>query len=171
MSSNPLDQLRPIIHPTYGVSVWPLAPGWWILIIFVVVMFVAIMLLRPMFKLRKQQKKIQTHTQQLLNALFEDCKKQPDTSLALQAYLQGSNDIFKRVIHGNPCLSQFSHLVGNHWTAFISRIDPESSFATLYGNNLYAPRCKEKINLEELHHWATAWVLLASKKPRKEISP
>lgn len=170
MNNTLLDQLRPIIQPAHEISAWPLATGWWLLMAFFLVMIAALIFLRPMIKSWKQQKQIRIHTQQLLNTLYLDCTRESDVALGLQHYLQTSNDIFKRIIHKHPHLSHFSHLTGNDWTTFIFRLDPEAPFAKFYGDNLYAQRCQDKINLDELHNWACAWAILATKKRAREIT-
>ena len=164
MNNNLLDQLKPIILPDYAVSFWPLAIGWWLLLALVIFLIAGFVFLRPVLKLRKQQKQIRENTLQILNVLYSDCMKESDASLALQGYLQKSNDVFKRVVHTNTDLAKYSHLAGKNWVALIDAIDPGCPFATLYGDNLYAARCNQKINLDELHRWACAWIAMANKR-------
>jgi hypothetical protein len=180
MSNDLLDQLRPIKLPDNSISVWPLAPGWWILLGIILLVCTGFIFLRPLLKSRRQKQQLRENTLGLLSTLFADCKKEADTALALQVYLQKSNDIFKRVIHNSPQLSGFSSLSGDDWADFLARIDPKSPYAKLYGNNLYALRCNEKISLDELHHWAITWLSSVAKrgtaarlgnKPAQEISP
>lgn len=156
--------------PDYAVSLWPLAPGWWILLALPVLGMVGFVLLGPWLRSRRQRRQRQQNTIALLNELFLDCKKEGDVSLVLQLYLQKSNDVFKRVVHSNPRLASNSQLSGAAWVDFIKRLDPDSVFANLYGDNLYARRCPDKINLEALHQWSLHWVAIA-QKARQEISP
>ena len=170
MNNDLLEQLRPIHMPEHAIGIWPLAPGWWLLLALPVLVLLVLVLLQPLLKARRQKQQIQQNTKALLNALYMACKKETDFPLALQIYLQKSNDIFKRVIHSDPRLSGFAHLSGSSWVSFIAKVDPTTTFATLYGDSLYARRCQEKINLDDLHQWALQWVQQAQTKVQ-DITP
>ncbi len=172
MANNPLDELRPIILPNYDVSAWPLAAGWWILLGILLVLAACIYILRPIFKAYKAKKQRQENTLYLLNQLYTECSQQKDRPKALQHYLQNSNDIFKRLVHADKKLALFAQLTGKEWINFILKVDPEGSFAKLYGDTLYASQCNEtinneSINLADLHHWAEQWIGLLAKSAKK----
>jgi len=170
--NNPLDQLRPIVLPDYDVSAWPLAMGWWILLTIALLLIAGTFVLRPILKARRDKKLQQENTLQLLNNLYKECLQQADQPKALQGYLQGSNEIFKRVVHADQNLLSFAPLTGKDWINFILKVneknpDAQTHFAQLYGDTLYASQCHEAIHLEHLHHWASAWSRQLVKESRK----
>jgi|SRR5690606_9087968 len=168
--ADPLDQLLPIIPPEHDVSWWPLASGWWILLGTVCVMLLLTWWLRPILETRRIEKKRWESAYSLLQALYDTCQTQKDSSIGLQEYLQNSNAIFKRVINHfgkDPEITAFS---GKKWVNFLAKIYPGAGgeYAHLYGESLYAKRCTENVTLEGLHAWAYSW-LTALKKQIKDI--
>lgn len=170
---DPLDQLRPILLPSHEVSSWPLAPGWWILIAIVSVLIILGWWLKPKILAQRALNKRWKHSQFLLENLYQDCHKQSDLPVALQYYLQQSNEIFKRSIRHLADNSSLPVLNGDTWVHFLGAIPLPITgrYEYLYGNQLYAKSCGENIQLEDLHHWACAWLIAFKKHHKKYTSP
>lgn len=165
-SLSQLDLLRPLAPPDHGISAWPLAAGWWILLGFCCAAIATYLLLKPWLKRRRADQQIRLHTRSLLDALYQECQHISPAPVATQRYLQHSNEIFKRVIHLHPSLASAWPLTGSAWCAFLAKVDAKQTelFAPLYGDALYAAQCTRTIDLESLHHWACDWSLAVQRQ-------
>jgi len=159
-SSDPLDQLHPIIMPEHSVSWLPLAPGWWVLAGLLLVIPALIWWMKPRILARQLEKKLWQSSRNLLEQLYLECYSQPEITLALQNYLQSSNVIFKRAVHYFLKDPAAGSLVGEEWVEFLKKVylPVKDGYEYLYGQQLYAKSCKENIKLEELHGWAVCWI-------------
>lgn len=83
-ASNPLAQLRDI-HLPEPVSWWPLAPGWWLLI---VAMFILLVWLGIKWRQRQQFRKAFIRCRQEINAIAEAYQKNPDNRQLIAQYSQ-----------------------------------------------------------------------------------
>lgn len=98
-----LPELRDIHLPTEGISIFPLAVGWWILPIVIIVFFFAI---RLIFMLRRQSKKL--YARYLLNKTAKEN--------TLDSVVKMS-EILRRI-----CLKKYPEAVayeGKNWTDFL----------------------------------------------------
>lgn len=165
---NPLDQLRPIVLPQHDISWWPLAPGWWALIISPLVILALVYWLKPQILSRQAEKKRWQSIHSLLEKLYLECQSRKENSLALQDYLQNSNAILKRTVHYFGSDPAIGSLIGDEWIKFLKKIyaPKTTSYAYLYSQQLYAKTCTENISLDELHHWACAWVKAFQKQSK-----
>lgn len=168
---DPLEQLRPIVLPTHDVSWWPLAPGWWVLMAVLLLIVIIAWCLKPGFVTRQTFRKRWQYTQTLLENLYIECSAKGESPVALQHYLQQSSEIFKRTVRHLADNPSIASLTGEKWINFLKSIPLATTdhYEHLYGNQLYARRCEQNINLEDLHRWACAW-LKAFKKHHKKYA-
>ncbi len=158
--SNPLDQLRPIIQPAHDISWWPLAPGWWLLLGLLIVLVLFTLWLKARSRTKQAEKKRWDNAYQNLEDFYQECLSQKDRSVAIQNYLQKSNEILKRAVHHHVTYASQATLTGNDWVSFLKTIPLARNIccAHFYGNQLYAKRCEENIPIEEIHQWTCAWL-------------
>lgn len=111
MNADPLAQLRDI-HAAAQASVWPPAPGWWIL--FALLLLVLVLLGRFFYK----RQKIRQRRQQML-AWVDTLNSLVDPDDQPQAYLAGLNRIFKVVALKAFPEENCAALSGAEWVSFL----------------------------------------------------
>ena len=151
--SNPLDQLPPIILPE-AISWWPLAIGWWIVIILSV--FIALVL--SIYCVRSYKAKVlkraATHEGQQL----------------YQAYLQ-TNDSYDYIAQYNQllrrfCLQQFPNvfcasLSGDAWLQQLDKLAGKNLYQSSTGRQLltlYQAKYCEDIDVSALNALLNQWL-------------
>lgn len=165
--NDPLASLRPIVLPEHGVSYWPLAPGWWILLGLLATGLLLAWYLRPRLMKVRHRRKLQRDSLQALDALYEQCRQQNNQAESLQHYLQGCNDIFKRSLHWQHPGSAALSLCGEPWVQWLQKHNPaaaQADFSRHFGNGLYGRRCDGDMPLLALHTWAKHWLQHFHKK-------
>ncbi|PID46406.1 MAG: hypothetical protein CSB47_04375 [Proteobacteria bacterium] len=116
---NPVEELRDIHLPS-EVSWWPLAPGWWGL------MLVALLCLFLLFKwLRHVQKKKQTIAM-IMNALDE---LEAEENLDDKAWLEKMSTLLRRVAINQHGRQVAAGLVGQDWLAYLDNSGKTEQFS------------------------------------------
>ena len=108
---NPLDQLKGIHTPT-DVSAWPLAWGWWGIIIAVILLIVSSILLW------KRYRQFALAKRQALVLVEQIDPEAPDAIATL-------NQILKRVSRHYDSASNVASMYGDQWTIYLMKRLPE----------------------------------------------
>ncbi|MEK1908016.1 MAG: DUF4381 domain-containing protein [Pseudomonas sp.] len=117
---NPLDQLQPTIAPP-PVSWWPLAPGWWLLLILVPLLGWGLWYLRRYLPQRKQREQAEQLLDPLrLAALAELARMvRPYDGQHAGPWLQQLNALLKRLARAHYPQEHSHVLSGRAWLAFL----------------------------------------------------
>ena len=116
------------VHDVPVPSLWPLAPGWWAVILVVVLLTVLV----AVFVWRARQRR------QRANALFDAALAQAESPAQR---LQAMSDLLRRAARGKRASAET--LSGAAWLAFLEEGMPAGSFTALPGayieSGLYVP--------------------------------
>ncbi|MBB2496376.1 DUF4381 domain-containing protein [Aquipseudomonas ullengensis] len=117
---NPLDQLQPTIAPP-PVSWWPLAPGWWLLLILIPLLGWGLWYLRRYLPQRKQHQQAEQVLDPLrLAALAELARMvRPYDGQHAGPWLQQLNALLKRLARAHYPQEHSHVLSGRAWLAFL----------------------------------------------------
>ena len=116
---NPLDELKDIHLPS-TVDWWPLAPGWWVSAVLVLII---VALLWALLRKRKQNK-------QRLNLVmvpFETLAS--DTSLSSQDWLNELSMLIRRIAISSQGRNDTAGLVGSDWLAYLDKSGNTNGFS------------------------------------------
>lgn len=145
-----LSQLKDI-HLPDTITAWPIAFGWWTVLVLTVLLVAAAIYFWLHLKAKNANKKAALH---LLNLKYEQFKANADA----QAFLQHSNQILKRY-----CLKQYPAAVGLSglaWTDFLIRHSEKTFFnetlAHAMSEGLYQKNCQ--YNVDELYQACSSWL-------------
>lgn len=131
--SDPLANLRDI-HLPGDVSWWPLAPGWWILVVVVIAVLVWSLL---------QWRKRQKHRQLVIEVTNElaDIQTQYLNHHSEQILVQNYSELLRRLIMLHQGRADTANLLGNDWLDALNQYLPEESldehFITLMTEGKY----------------------------------
>jgi hypothetical protein len=148
--SNPLNDLADI-HLPDGVSWWPLAPGWWVLIALAMIIAIALYYVR-----RHQQRNHYRHLslQELLKAY------QQQSSPAV--YLQQVSSILRRTAMSAYPKNFNSSIKGDEWLLWLDAHCPATADSFAHGTGralLVGPYQKAPdVDVAALHQLCTHWV-------------
>jgi hypothetical protein len=151
---DPLAELRDI-HLPDAVSLWPPAPGWWLigLLLLSALVLVAYQLWR-----RHQRRAYRRGGDAELQALYASWQKTRDT----QVFLQNLNALLKRVALRSFPATDVAALSGASWTLFLDQNYPGSDTPVFAGSALefgpYAPSVAD-VDVTLLHEVCQRWVL------------
>lgn len=143
---NPLDQLQPLIRPA-PVQWWPLAPGWWLLLLLIPLLAWAIWRFRaalPVVKVR-QRRDEQPLDPVRVAALAELASlPKPYDGAPAGAWLQQINGLLKRLCRNHYPHSQSHTLNGRKWLAFLDNRCPAAGLTRwmILVEGAYKPECK-----------------------------
>jgi len=145
-----ISQLKDI-HLPHAISDWPMAFGWWALLILIVILISAGIYFWRRYKIKNANKKAALR---LLALKYSQFKTNQDS----QAFLQQSNEVLKRY-----CLKQYpaaNSLSGLAWTDFLIRHSDKTFFneelANAISKGLYQAQCK--YNADELYTACKSWL-------------
>lgn len=113
---SPLDQLADI-HLPDGVSWWPLAPGWWILIGLLIVAAIGVYLWRR----RAAQNAYRIVAQHQLTGIYADYQQTQNAA----AYLQALSLLLRRTALTAYPYSFNASIKGNEWLAWLDSVCPD----------------------------------------------
>ncbi|QHF02552.1 DUF4381 family protein [Pseudomonas asturiensis] len=142
---NPLDQLQHLIAPE-AVSFWPLAPGWWLLLLLIPALGWGAWRLRTLLPVKASK----TRTEQPLDpvriaALAELASlPKPYDGAPAGAWLQQINGLLKRLCRNHYPHSQSHTLNGRKWLAFLDNRCPAAGLTRwmILVEGAYKPECK-----------------------------
>lgn len=151
--SSPLDQLADI-HLPDGVSWWPLAPGWWILMGIIVLIVTAFILWRKRYIKRRYRQQAITLLQQAYG------QYQVDQQSAV--YLQQLSELLRRVARTSYGGLFNPSIKNKAWLQWLDQSCPElkQKFSTGPGQLLLTgPYQKNpQAELEPLHQLSLEWI-------------
>ena len=143
---NPLDQLQPTIAPP-PVSWWPLAPGWWALLVLLPLLLWGLWYLRRYLPQRRQA--VQTQEQPLdplrQAALAELARLvRPYDGQHAGPWLQQLNALLKRLCRERYPESASHTLSSRAWLAFLDNRCPAAGLTRwmVLVEGAYKPECK-----------------------------
>lgn len=152
-ASSPLDQLADI-HLPDGVSWWPLAPGWWILLALITLAVIGFLVWRH----RKQQDYYRGVAQQELEHIYKDYQLSHNSS----AYLQALSVLLRRTALTAYPQTFNASIKGIDWLIWLDAVCPElnDSFSGEIGQALLiGPYQKNpQVDIEGLHQLSTRWI-------------
>jgi hypothetical protein len=143
---NPLDQLQPLIEPA-PVDWWPLALGWWLLLLLVPLLGWGVWRLRrvlPVVK-RRPPRSEQPLDPVRVAALAELASlPKPYDGAPAGAWLQQINGLLKRLCRNHYPHSQSHTLNGRKWLAFLDNRCPAAGLTRwmILVEGAYKPECK-----------------------------
>lgn len=159
-SSQPLE-LRDI-HLPDPVSWWPLAPGWWILILLIVILIAfSIIFIPKLIKKLKHQP-----ASQLALTEFKKIQQQYQSQKNSQLLVQSLSVLLRRVCMTYHSRQSSAGLTGQAWINMLNNINPQHSFSTeLINILLTAPYKKQtEFNAQPLLKQCEAWILHLPKE-------
>ena len=141
MDSDPLSGLADI-HLPEQVGIWPLAPGWWLVIalLLALAMWGALRLMRHLHRLRLRAEALR-ELERCHAALTASAGSDDDRV----GYLNAVNAVLRRVALAHYPSSTVAGLTGKDWMEFLhthgdlSGLDAQSAEALAFGR--FAPRC------------------------------
>ena len=154
-TSSPLDQLADI-HLPDGISWWPLAPGWWILLALLISAIIGFFIWRQ----RKQQNYYRVIAQQELAAIYANYQQSQDTAI----YLHALSVLLRRT-----ALTAYPHsfnasIKGNDWLHWLDSVCPtlNEKFSSELGQGLLTSAYQKnpQIDVRGLHQLSSQWINL-----------
>lgn len=140
-STDPLSQMKDIHLPEVP-NFWPLAPGWWLILLGSLLLLVCLLLhLRKPFKKYRQRK--------AFLSIFKRIEQKYAYTKDKTALLEDINTFLKRV-----CLSLYSHqsiasLTGEQWLVFLDQSGQTQEFTQGVGLILGEPRFQGSTSFSE----------------------
>jgi hypothetical protein len=150
---SPLDQLADI-HLPDGVSWWPLAPGWWILLALVVALALAFY----QWRRRKAQNNYRRSALQQLDRIYADFQLTHNSA----NYLQALSMLLRRT-----ALTAYPHsfnasIKGEEWLHWLDAVCPrlDEKFSSEMGQGLLisAYQKNPQVDAERLKEACAAWI-------------
>jgi hypothetical protein len=142
---NPLDQLQPLIRPA-PVDWWPLAPGWWLLLLLLPVLGWGLWRLRGLLPVRSRQPLAEQPLDQVRVAALAELAglPKPYDGAPAGAWLQQINALLKRLCRNHYPYSQSHTLNGRKWLAFLDNRCPAAGLTRwmILVEGAYKPECK-----------------------------
>lgn len=149
--TDPLAQLKDIHLPS-PISWWPLAPGWYIVIAFALILTLALayrMYKRHGYALAKKQ------ALRLLNTYQEQYEKKPNAPVTSAQI----SELLRRVALVYYPREEVASLHGEAWLNFLNQTGKDIDFSSVRTMLLDAPfRADNNINLEPLFMKAQQWI-------------
>jgi hypothetical protein len=163
-ASSPLDQLADI-HLPDGVSWWPLAPGWWILLALFILLVIGFLIWRS----RKARNNYRLIAQQELVRIYNDYQSSQNSA----AYLQALSLLLRRT-----ALTAYPHsfnasIKGSYWLLWLDSVCPETlgAFSGEPGKALLiGPYQKNpQVDVDGLQQLSAQWIRLHRNHHQKII--
>jgi Domain of unknown function (DUF4381) len=163
-TSSPLDQLADI-HLPDGVSWWPLAPGWWILLALLLIAISGFFIWRN----RKQQNYYRVIAQHQLTGIYADYQQTQNAG----AYLQALSQLLRRT-----ALTAYPHsfnasIKGNDWLNWLDSVCPAltEKFSGELGQSLLSSAYQKnpQLDVSGLHQLSSQWINL-HRNHRQKLS-
>ncbi|MFC3909801.1 DUF4381 domain-containing protein [Legionella dresdenensis] len=149
----PLAQLRDI-HIPQPVGWWPLAPGWYVLIILLVLGLTAIII----WACRKhRQGRARREALKMLADYYQQYLQQQQKPAAISARI---SELLRRVALAHFPRSNVAGLQGEAWIEFLNQTGKNINFNAVRDNLLLLPyqNAVDTVNLKPLFTRAEAWI-------------
>ncbi len=169
-AEDPLSQLRDI-HLPDPVSFWPPAPGWWILLLCVLIGLA--FLARHAFVAMIRRRRLESVMHELDQAYVRFTKQSAFENTRNQAgldFLATVNVLLKRVAQVMYPDSTSSRLTGRDWLHFLDACDQGSAFSQGPGSVLADGAYKPTFNADgnALYQAASTWIENRYKAPPQQ---
>lgn len=149
---DPLSELRDI-HLPEPIHSWPIAPGWWILLLLILFSLIsAIKFLRRRWKNNRYRRSGQQQLKQLLQEyqLHQDPRQ----------YLKRFSELMKRIALACFPRERVASLSGEEWVAFLDQTGRTDEFSLGHGQVLmygaYEP--DTEFEVQPLHELGMKWI-------------
>jgi uncharacterized membrane-anchored protein YhcB (DUF1043 family) len=159
MNQDPLAQLRDI-HLPDPISIWPPAIGWWLLLVIIMLLAVAVgWAIKRHLANRKRQLMINNE----LDNVLANYKLQGD----FQTYLQALSELLKRAAISLREDKQVAAYSGKEWQQYISQYTSpdQKDLCHYFGDNLY--QRKGSGDVPALQKFAKDWI---NAKKKTEVN-
>lgn len=155
---NPTDPLASLhaLRTPEPISWWPLAPGWWLLIV------LALALITGACLLLWRQYRANAYRRKALKALAsaqQNWQQQGDNT----ALLQQINALLKATAIKAFPPTQCAALYGDNWLNFLQQTLPDNTPPSALGNSVYGPT--PEFDSQALHHFASLWIRKHRRQP------
>lgn len=142
---NPLDQLQPLIAPE-AVGFWPLAPGWWLLLLLLPVAIWGLWCVRHVLPVKAGVRPMEQPLDPVRVAALAELATlpKPYDGAPAGAWLQQINGLLKRLCRNHYPYSQSHTLNGRKWLAFLDNRCPAAGLTRwmVLVEGAYKPECK-----------------------------
>ncbi|ATV18981.1 DUF4381 domain-containing protein [Pseudomonas syringae] len=142
---NPLDQLQPLIAPD-TVGFWPLAPGWWALLLLIPAAGWGLWRLRRLLPVKAGKVRSEQPLDPVRVAALAELASlpKPYDGAPAGAWLQQINGLLKRLCRNHYPHSQSHTLNGRKWLAFLDNRCPAAGLTRwmILVEGAYKPECK-----------------------------
>ncbi|SDZ58090.1 protein of unknown function [Pseudomonas syringae] len=142
---NPLDQLQPLIAPD-AVGFWPLAPGWWVLLLLIPAAGWSLWRLRRLLPVKAGKVRSEQPLDPVRVAALAELASlpKPYDGAPAGAWLQQINGLLKRLCRNHYPHSQSHTLNGRKWLAFLDNRCPAAGLTRwmILVEGAYKPECK-----------------------------
>lgn len=165
------------IHNPQPVGWWPLAPGWWVLIVLLAALALyglwrLMLRMQRARRLKQAEQALNEYHQQLQSAGSDDMQQR-------LLYVNNVNSVLRRVALAHFPHDQVAGLSGDAWVDFLRRHDSRGlltpQLATALAQGRFAPRCD--VDIDALHEMAAHWIkgmymarIESSKQPTSTAS-
>lgn len=167
----PVLELRDI-HLPEPVSWWPVAPGWWLLIIAVLLMFLVIFISRRIYRSRQLKREI-TAELETIKQQFQQSNDKAQLAKALSVLLRRASITF------DPA-KNIAGLTDENWLAYLDETFGQASGKTNFHSEtgkvlLTAPylpdNAEPDFDAQALINLCESWLLSAHKQTRRAQTP
>lgn len=150
-AANPLAALKDI-HLPEPPGIWPLAPGWYISLIVVLIgLGLIIHVLKKRYRLNQPKKE----ALRLLHQVREDFKKDPNSQIACATI----GELLKRVALSYYPRKEVASLHGQEWIAFLNKTGKKIDFNPEASLLLEVPfQPPQTLDITPLFHKAEKWI-------------
>ncbi len=151
--TSPLDQLRDI-HVPEAISLWPPAPGWWVLAILTAIALIASAL---WMYTRWRQNRYRREALSELNNIVREYGNHQDVRRFVSAYA----GLLKRVALTRFPRDNVAALTGEAWVRFLDLTGGTEEFSMGAGQVLVSATYEANpvVNVEQLHALGRHWIL------------
>lgn len=140
-----LDQLQPLISPP-PISIWPPAPGWWLLLLALVLIAFGLWKARSLLPTKRLIVRAEQPLDPVRLAALAELAllPKPYDGAPAGAWLQQLNGLLKRLCRNHYPYSQSHTLNGRKWLAFLDNRCPAAGLTRwmVLVEGAYKPECK-----------------------------